>query len=119
MCASSVTQSYLTLATLWTVVSQTPLSMGFSRQEYRSGLPFPLHGIFLTQGSNMCPTLAGGFFTTEPPGKHSGPLKYLPHIPLYFINTSLLVSSINWKDCAEINYYCCDGHRIIRVLQCR
>ena len=27
--------------TLWTVASQAPLSMGFSRQEYWSGLPFP------------------------------------------------------------------------------
>ena len=27
--------------TLWTVVCQAPLSMGFSRQEYWSGFPFP------------------------------------------------------------------------------
>ena len=39
-------------ATPWTVAHQTPLSMGFSRQEYWSGLPFPLQGIFLTQESN-------------------------------------------------------------------
>ena len=31
-------------ATLWTIVSQAPLSMGFSRQEYRSGFPCPLPG---------------------------------------------------------------------------
>ena len=31
----------LTLATPWTVACQAPLSMGFSRQEYWSGLPFP------------------------------------------------------------------------------
>ena len=31
-------------ATLWTVVCQAPLSMGFSRQEYWSGLPFPSSG---------------------------------------------------------------------------
>ena len=31
-------------ATLWTIASQAPLSMGFSRQEYRSGLPCPLPG---------------------------------------------------------------------------
>ena len=30
--------------TLWTVAHQAPLSMGFSRQEYWSGLPFPLPG---------------------------------------------------------------------------
>ena len=32
---------------------QAPLSMGFSRQEYWSGLPFPFQGIFPTQGSNL------------------------------------------------------------------
>ena len=31
-------------ATPWTVAYQVPLSMGFSRQEYRSGLPFPSLG---------------------------------------------------------------------------
>ena len=31
-------------ATLWTVARQTPLSIGFSRQEYWSGLPFPSPG---------------------------------------------------------------------------
>ena len=30
--------------TLWTIVHQAPLSMGFSRQEYWSGLPFPSPG---------------------------------------------------------------------------
>ena len=39
-------------ATPWTVVSQTPLFMAFSRQEYWSGLHSLLQGIFLTQGSN-------------------------------------------------------------------
>ena len=37
--------------TPWTVAHQAPLSMGFPRQEYRSGLPFPSPGVFLTQGS--------------------------------------------------------------------
>ena len=56
-------------ATLWTVTHQAPLSMGFSRYEYWSGLPFPLQGIFPTQGSKLClltsPLLAEGFFTTS------------------------------------------------------
>ena len=39
-----VTKSCLTLATLWIVAHQAPLSMGFSRQEYWSGLPFPSPG---------------------------------------------------------------------------
>ena len=40
-------------ATLWTVAHQVPLSMGFSRQEYWSGLPSPPPGDLSTQGSNL------------------------------------------------------------------
>ena len=36
-----VAKSRLTLAIPWTIARQAPLSMGFSRQEYWSGLPFP------------------------------------------------------------------------------
>jgi len=48
--------------------------MGFFRQEYWSGLPFPPSGDFPTQrsiklASPESPALADGFFTTEPPGK--------------------------------------------------
>ena len=60
--------------TSWTTACQAPLSMGFSRQEYWSGLPFPFSrgdlpdpGIELTFPAS--PALAGRFFTTEPPGK--------------------------------------------------
>ena len=49
----SVTQSCLTLETPWTIAHQAPLSMGFPRQEYWSGLPFSLlQGNFPTQGLN-------------------------------------------------------------------
>ena len=41
------------IATPWTIACQVPLSMGFSRQEYWSGLPFPSQGIFPTQESNL------------------------------------------------------------------
>ena len=44
-----------TFVTPWTVAHQAPLSMGFLRQEYWSGLPFPSPGIFPTQESNSCP----------------------------------------------------------------
>ena len=37
-------------ATPWTVAHQAPLSMGFSRQEYWSGLPFPAPGDLLYPG---------------------------------------------------------------------
>ena len=43
---SEVAQSCLALATPWTVACETPLSMGFSRQECWSGLPFPSPGDF-------------------------------------------------------------------------
>ena len=50
-------------ATLWTIAHQAPLSMGFSQQEYWSGLPCPPPGVFLTQGSNPVSCIAGRFFT--------------------------------------------------------
>ena len=57
-------------ATPWTVARQAPLSMGFSRQEYWSGLPCPPPKDLPDLGIKTAyPTLAGGFFTTEPPGK--------------------------------------------------
>ena len=55
--------------TLWTVAWEAPLSMGFSRQEYWSGLPFPppgdLPGPGIETTSLMYPALAGRFFTTS------------------------------------------------------
>ena len=45
------------------IARQAPLSMGFSRQEYWSGLAFPSPGIFLTQGSSPHLLHWGGFFT--------------------------------------------------------
>ena len=42
------------LSTPGTVACQAPLTMGFSRQEYWSGLPFPSSGMLPTQGSNPC-----------------------------------------------------------------
>ena len=49
----------------WTVACQAPLSMGFPRQEYWSGLPFPLPVDLPNPGIEpLSPTLAGGFFAT-------------------------------------------------------
>ena len=60
------------LAIPWTVAGQVPLSAGFSRQEYWSGLPVPPPGDLPHPGieprSLVSPTLAGGFFTTLLPG---------------------------------------------------
>ena len=56
--------------TLLTVAHQAPLSLGFSRQEHWSGLPFRPPGNLPDPGIKLTsPALAGRFFTTEPPGK--------------------------------------------------
>ena len=58
------------LATSQTVPCQAPLSMEFSRQEYWSRLSFPAPGDLAdTRIEPTSPELAGGFFTTESPGK--------------------------------------------------
>ena len=54
-------------ATPWTVACQAPLSMGFSRQEYWSGLLFPPGDLPSPGIEPASPALADGFFTTEPP----------------------------------------------------
>ena len=57
----------------WTVARQHPLSMGFSKQEYWSGLPFPFPGEKnlpspgIEPASPTSSALEGGFFTTSAP----------------------------------------------------
>ena len=54
--------------TLWTVARQAPLSMGFSRQEYWSGLPFPSPGHFPDPRIEpRSPLLQADALTSEPP----------------------------------------------------
>ena len=56
-------------ATLWTVARQAPPSMGFSRQEYWSGLPFPSPGNLPNPGIEpTSPALEADALTSEPPG---------------------------------------------------
>ena len=60
-----------------TKAPQALLSVGFSRQEYWSGLPFPPPGDLPNLGTCVC-CIVGGFFTTEPLGKsrfHTIPLQ--------------------------------------------
>ena len=72
-------------ATPWTVAYQAPRNMGFSRQEYWSGLPFPTPGDLLNPGIEpTSPALAGQSFTTAPPGKHSE--------GCFFTNTDLVAA---------------------------
>ena len=69
-CCSGVHSCLTLFQPPWTVAHQAPLSMGFSMQEYWSGLPFPSPGDLPNPGIEpTVPALAGRFFTTEPPGK--------------------------------------------------
>ena len=71
--------------TLWAAVCQTPLSIGFCRQEYWSGLSSPSPGGLPDPGiepiSFMSPALAGGFFITR--ATWEAPLKHIvdPYYP--------------------------------------
>ena len=69
--------------TLWTIAHLAPLSMGFSRQEYWSGLPCPPPGVLPIQGSNshlMCLLHCGQIL-------HRGAAREAPFlfVSLYFI----------------------------------
>jgi len=68
-CMLSKLQLCRLFATLWTVASQAALSMGFSRQEYWSGLPWPSPRDIPNPGTEPMsltfPILAGGFFITN------------------------------------------------------
>ena len=61
--------SFQLFVTLWTIACQATLSMKFSRQEYRSGLPCPpvggLHDPWIKPTSLVSPAFSGRFFTTS------------------------------------------------------
>ena len=75
---SEVTQSCPLLATSWTAAYKAPPSMGFSRQEYWGGLPFPSPGGLPNPGIEpRSPALQADTLPSEPPGKPSGHLIYV------------------------------------------
>ena len=93
--------------TLWTVAHQAPLSMGFSRQEYWSGLLFPSPGDLPNPGIEPgSPALQADALSSEPPGNPNAHVSMLfsqiiPLSPspteskrLFFISVSLLLSRI-------------------------
>ena len=78
-------------ATPWTVAYQAPLSMGFSRQECWSGLPFPSPGDLPDPGIEPgSPTLQTDALPSEPPGK--------PPVAVIRLNKSACVSGRGFKD---------------------
>ena len=90
--------------TLWTTAYQAPLSMGFSRQEYWSGLPCPPPEDLPNPGIEpkthvFLPALAGGFFTTsstwETPIPGQGTRDHLPQLSPAQPNKQII--KINFK----------------------
>ena len=80
-------------ATLWTLARQAPLSMGFSRQEYWSGLPFPSPGDLLNPGIEpRSPTLQADALISEPLGNSTN-ISLSPHF---------LWRGQEYLDCKEI-----------------
>ena len=74
--------------TLWTIVHQAPLAMGFSRQEYWSELPCPPPGDLLNPGTeptSLFPALADGFFIT------SATWEALKHLNLNVLDILLII----------------------------
>ena len=93
-CVTMCVLSHVRLfGTPWTVVYQAPLSMGFSRPEYQSGLPFPspggLPGPGIEPTSLSSPALAGGFFNAKPSGE--------PH-PEYSLAHKRHQKSVDWRE---------------------
>ena len=68
LCVCLVAQSYMTLCDPMGS-RQAPLSIGFYNKNTRVSYQFLLQGFFLTQDQTHISYIAGGFFTTEPPGK--------------------------------------------------
>ena len=80
-------------ATLQTVAFQASLSMGFPRQEYQCGLPFPSLGDLPNPGIKATPpALASRFFTTDPPGK----LHYSIMVPFLDTQAFLQMTFKHW-----------------------
>ena len=102
----SVTSVKSVSAIPWTVARQAPLSLGFSRQEYWSGLPYPSPGDLPNPGikpiSWASPELQAGYLPTEPPEKPPV-ASYILYIYVRIYNLSVLsfVDGHTWFICTN------------------
>ena len=82
----------LLFAIPWTVAHQAPLSMGFSRQKYWSGLPFPSPGDLPDPGIKpRSPALEADALTSEPPGKPALPIHDIIYFQVRYYSVVYLV----------------------------
>ena len=83
-------------ATPWTVAYQAPPSMGFSRQEYWNGLPFPSPGDLPNPGIEPgSPALQADSLPSEPPGKPQD-LSFLQRSLIHFIGKKYQKPRSGW-----------------------
>ena len=96
LCINNIVSKSNSFATPWDVDHQAPLFMGFPRQEYWHGFPFPFPGDLLNLGiKHVSPSLAGGFFATEPPGKPINNVIYKLYCMLYCSISAIIRFGIN------------------------
>ena len=92
MCVCEVASVMCDSAPLWTVLSQAPLSVGFSRQVYWCGLPCPPSGDLPDPGielaSPMSPVLPDKFFTTS--ATWEAQIQGQPSLTLLFCNYKVI-----------------------------
>ena len=99
--------------TPWIVACQAPLSMGFSRQEYWSGLPFPSPRDLPNPGIKpRSPALAGRFFTSHATREAQGGILVLPsHVQLFVtLWTAALQASLSFTNSVTLSNHlilCC------------
>ena len=101
-----VSKSCPTFATPWTAACQDPLSIGFPKQEYWSGLPFPFPGAPPDPGINSAsPALQ----VDSLPGRHPGsPFVYLTHFQI--------LSPFRWLHNIEQSSSCCISRSLLYVI---
>ena len=95
-------------ATLWTVAHEAPLSMGFSRQEYWSRLPFPSPGDLPNPGiESRSPALQADALTSEPPGKP--PVTLIDNFIIHTVYSSQdrILSNIKDRQLSHIFVFAC------------
>ena len=87
-------------ATPWTVAYQAPPSMGFSRQEYWSGVPFPSPGDLPDPGIEPgSPTFQADTLTSESPGKPE------PHLKLADFSVTRYMGCTTIQRCKHFSRY--------------
>ena len=96
MCTLSRSSHVPLFGTLWTIAHYAPLSMGFSRQEYWNGLPFPTPEDLLNPGmkpttSFVSPSLQADSLPAEPSGKPFKYYKNLQEVSFHFTPSTVFI----------------------------